>query len=69
MKNIHAYTETDYAPEYYPAYLSLNKRDDGTLTLSVRSRGAQTPSEIEMPPEALEQLAADIMEKLNADAA
>lgn len=66
--NIHAYTETDYAPDYYPAFLSLNKRD-GKLILSVRTRGAQNPSEIEMPAEALEQLAADIMEKLHADGA
>lgn len=68
MKNFHAYTEVNYAPANYPGYVSLNKKDDGTIVLSVRSRNAQVPSEIEMSPEALEQLAIDIMANINGDA-
>jgi hypothetical protein len=46
--NIHAYTEMDYAPASYPGFVSLNKREDGSVWLSVRTRGAETPSEIQL---------------------
>lgn len=51
-----------------PGYVSLNKRDDGIIVLLVRSRDAQLPSVIEMSPEALEQMAIDIMANINSDA-
>lgn len=54
--NIHAYTETDYAPANYPAYLSLNERADGSTWLTVRSRGGQTASEVALTRAELDSL-------------
>lgn len=66
QSNIHAFTEPMPSIDlYYPAYISLNQHDDGKLFLSVRTRGQQCASEIEMIPEQLEQLAYDIMEHIN----
>lgn len=40
MRNLFAYTEAEYAPDYYPAFVSLNQGMGGCITLSVRSRSA-----------------------------
>jgi hypothetical protein len=47
--NIYAYTEFDYAPEYYPGFVSINRDDNGKIYISVRSRGADIPSKVEIP--------------------
>ena len=65
MKNLHAFTETSPSNGEVPAYLSLNKHDDGTLWLSVRARGANTQSCIQLSPEQLEQFATDVVEAIN----
>lgn len=38
MRNLFVYTETDYIPDHYPAFVSLNQGMGGCITLSVRSR-------------------------------
>lgn len=37
--NIVAFTELDYAPEYYPGFISVNRETDGKVSFTVRSRG------------------------------
>lgn len=64
MQNLFAFTETNYAPADYPAFLSLNEHEDGRHTLTVRSRGSQTPQEIELPPMAWRALASAIRYEL-----
>lgn len=53
---IFAYTETDYQPEYYPGFVSLNQREDGSFALSVRSRGDQGSAEVVLQGEELDRM-------------
>lgn len=63
MKNIFAYTETNYTPETYPAYISINRDYNGSFWIGVRERSDDTSrsARISVPPETLEHLAAYIM--------
>lgn len=63
MENIFAFTETNYQPSFYPGFISINKQNDGTLSVSVRERGNDTGKAalIDVSPETLEHLAAAIM--------
>lgn len=56
MKNIHAFTETNATP---PGYISINE-EAGRLSVSVRTRGGQVPSIIEMNRDQLEAMHADV---------
>lgn len=40
MRNLFAYTEPEYMPDFYPAFVSLNQGMGGCITLSVRSRSS-----------------------------
>lgn len=62
--NIHAYTEIVY--KVYPAFISINKKDQ-IFIVSVRTKENLGYAEIEMTAEQLEQMAFDIMQKLNED--
>ena len=64
-KNVFAMTEP-YAD--YPAYVSLNRDEDGKTRLTVRSRGngGRDVGTIELTPEQLEALVCDISEYLHA---
>ena len=64
MKNIHAFTETHTTP---PGYISINDEAD-RLTVSVRTRGGQVPSVIEMNRDQLEAMHADVGSYLAATA-
>lgn len=64
MKNIHAFTETHTTP---PGYISIND-EAGRLTVSVRTRGGQVPSVIEMNRDQLEAMHADVGAYLTATA-
>ena len=64
MKNIHAFTETNTTP---PGYISIND-EAGRLTVSVRTRGGQVPSVIEMNRDQLEAMHADVGTYLAATA-
>jgi hypothetical protein len=64
MKNIHAFTETHTTP---PGYISINDEAD-RLTVSVRTRGGQVPSVIEMNRDQLEAMHADVGAYLTATA-
>lgn len=64
MKNIHAFTETNTTP---PGYISIND-EAGRLTVSVRTRGGQVPSVIEMNRDQLEAMHADVGAYLAATA-
>lgn len=55
-KNISAFTEGGHL---HPAYISINS-ENGTCTVTVRSRGDKGVAEIEMTPEQLKTLATDI---------
>lgn len=45
MKNIYAYTDIS-GPN--PGYISVNEQDDGTVSVSVRTRGASNASFISL---------------------
>lgn len=64
MKNIHAHTETNTTP---PGYISIND-EAGRVTVSVRTRGGQVPSVIEMNRDQLEAMRADVGTYLAATA-
>lgn len=64
MKNIHAFTETNTTP---PGYISIND-EAGRLTVSVRTRGGQVPSVIEMDRDQLAAMHADVGAYLTATA-
>lgn len=64
MKNIHAFTETGATP---PGYISINE-EAGRLSVSVRTRGGQVPSIIEMNRDQLEAMHADVGAYLAATA-
>lgn len=64
MKNIHAFTETNATP---PGYISINE-ESGRLSVSVRTRGGQVPSIIEMNWDQLEAMHADVGAYLAATA-
>lgn len=64
MKNIHAFTETNTTP---PGYISINE-EAGRLTVSVRTRGGQVPSVIEMNRDQLEAMNRDVGAYLAATA-
>ena len=64
MKNIHAFTETNATP---PGYISINE-EAGRLSVSVRTRGRQVPSIIEMNRDQLEAMHADVGAYLAATA-
>lgn len=53
-QNIFYYTEE--SPIVVPGYISINKRPDGKMTLTVRSRGGREAQEVELP----ESVAADL---------
>lgn len=58
--NIHAYTEQS---NDYPAYISINRDEKGTHTVTVRSRGdgGRNVATIELTPQQLEALATDVI--------
>lgn len=58
--NIFAYTPHEISPPY----ISINRRDDGKIYLTVRSKGAREVSEIELPESELANLEGAIMEYL-----
>ena len=64
MKTIHAFTETNATP---PGYISINE-EAGRLSVSVRTRGGQVPSIIEMNRDQLEAMHADVGAYLAATA-
>lgn len=64
MKNIHAFTETNTT---LPGYISIND-EAGRLTVSVRNRGGQVPSVIEMNRDQLEAMHRDVGAYLAATA-
>ena len=41
MKTIHAHTETTAR---MPGYVNISEQDDGTVAVTVRTRGGQVPS-------------------------
>lgn len=51
-----------------PGYINIRRTESGGHCISVRSRGQQYPSTIEVTPELLEALAAELLEKLNGEA-
>ena len=64
MKNIHAFTEITHSA---PGYVSVNE-EAGRVTVSVRTRGAQTAGIIEMNRDQLEALHSDVGTYLAATA-
>lgn len=62
MKNIHAFTETTTTT---PGYISISE-EEGKLTVSVRTRGGQVPSTIEMDRDQLADLCANVGAYLQA---
>lgn len=52
-ENLFAYTETE--PNAYPAFASLNKEEDGSISLTVRTRaqGGREIATVVLPQEAL----------------
>ena len=60
MVNLHAYTEP---VEQYPAFISINRDDQGAFSVTVRSRGngGRDIAKIEMTQEQLAVLAADVL--------
>ena len=62
MKNLFAHTE---AHNPLPAFVSISRNSEGAHSISVRSRGQQYASVIDVSPEVLELLAAELMAKLN----
>lgn len=62
MKNIHAFTETKTTP---PVHFN---DEAGRLTVSVRTRGGQVPSVIEMDRDQLATMHADVGAYLTATA-
>ena len=64
MKNIHAFTEITHSA---PGYVSVNE-EAGRITVSVRTRGAQTAGIIEMNRDQLEALHSDVGTYLAATA-
>lgn len=64
MKNIHAFTETHATP---PGYISINEEGD-RLSVSVRTRGGQVPSVINMNRDQLEAMHRDVGAYLAATA-
>lgn len=59
MKNLYAFTETHNSS---PGYLSINTQDDSDMIrVSVRTRTAQSPSEITMTQSQLVEMAQNIM--------
>lgn len=55
MKNLYAYTDIS-GPN--PGYISVNEQDDGTTSVSVRTRGAQNASFISLTPDQVAALGA-----------
>jgi hypothetical protein len=55
MKNIYAYTDIS-GPN--PGYISVNEQDDGTVSVSVRTRGANNASFIALTPDQADALGA-----------
>lgn len=68
MHNIFAHTEKT-PPEGYPAYISINRDDDGKHTITVRSRGngGCDMATIEVTPEMLEALTIAVTSDLYRD--
>ncbi len=64
-KHYHAYTALT-SP--LPSYISVNGEEDGTVSVTVRTQGSDTASTIYLTPEQAEQLATDIIAKLNEGA-
>lgn len=59
MKNLYAFTETHNSS---PGYLSINTQDDSDMIrVSVRTRTAQSPSEITMTQSQLVEMAQNIL--------
>lgn len=50
--NIFAYTPHEISPPY----ISINRRDDGKIYVTVRSKGAREVSEVELPESEIENL-------------
>jgi hypothetical protein len=55
MKNIYAYTDIS-GPN--PGYISVNEQDDGTVSVSVRTRGAKNASFMSLTPDQVAALGA-----------
>lgn len=61
-KNVFAYTETAY--EIMPGYASLNRHEDGTHWLTLRTTGSAVTAGLRMPPEELRKFAESVLEEL-----
>lgn len=63
--NLYAYTEPP-SSEYYPGFVSLNRQDDGNITLTVRSPGhdGNKSGTIVLSDEVLHQFADAIKNKV-----
>lgn len=57
MKTIHAHTETDAR---VPGYVNISEQVDGRIAVTVRTRGGQVPSTINMDRDQLAALGADV---------
>jgi tartrate dehydratase alpha subunit/fumarate hydratase class I-like protein len=64
-KNYHAFTGITNP---YPAYISVNQEEDFKISVTVRGEGSETASTIYMTAEQAEQLATDMLDKLNGGA-
>jgi hypothetical protein len=65
--NVHAYTEATPLTGHYPAYLSLNRRDDQSYRLTIRSRGGDDTASIDLTAQQLEYLIWDISADIYRD--
>lgn len=69
MTSIYAYTETQYSGPY-PSFISINRRTDGQITISVRaynSKGKMEWVEMLLPETELTTFAAALMNKVVGD--
>lgn len=64
--NLYAYTETH--GQQFPAYVSVNREDDGRVTMTVRERGHEggKTATIELPAEALDAMSVSLLDVRHA---
>ncbi len=67
MKNIFAHTDT--TSREYPGYISVNEQDNGTISVSVRTRGAFSGSSIGLTRDQAEMLAFALDQAITAPVA
>ena len=64
-RNLFAFTEVDYRPADYPAFISINEEEDGQVTVTVRSRNALTAITITLPKAVAKTIAHEVLSKLS----